>query len=124
MLNIIIISFIQPFLIKFYLTMKNKVLNTEESFNEELSSSIANLEKRMQLEGEVKIEAIRFLKIQWPKAIILTFLLTLTFFGLIVLKLFKKFRVVVFYSEVEAEEATYVYIESSDGIQDIEGITR
>ena len=104
--------------------MKNKVLNTEESFNEELSSSIANLEKRMQLEGEVKIEAIRFLKIQWPKAIILTFLLTLTFFGLIVLKLFKKFRVVVFYSEVEAEEATYVYIESSDGIQDIEGITR
>lgn len=52
----------------------------------------------MELEGEVKIHKKLFLKIHWPKAIILTILLIATFFGLIILKLFKYFRVLVFFS--------------------------
>jgi hypothetical protein len=63
-----------------------------------------------------------FLKVNWPKSIILTILLVSTFFGLIFLKLFKYFRVLVFFSEVPYSEATYVFCETEDGIQDIEAI--
>ena len=53
---------------------------------------------------------MKFLKINYPKAIFLTFLLIITVFGLIPLRLVKWFRAKVFYSEASPIEATHVYV--------------
>ena len=67
----------------------------------------------------MKIKTIIFLRINYPKAILLTALLIISLFGLIVLRLVKSFRAMVFYSEVSSSEATHVYIEYDQETSDI-----
>ena len=68
----------------------------------------------MELEGECKIEKFTYMRINYIKAIPLTFFLILSFFGLFVLKYNIKFRKMVFYCDCNSNEATHVHVESSD----------
>jgi hypothetical protein len=54
----------------------------------------------MELEGECRIKEVIYLRINYPKAIVLTLFLTLSVVGLFLLKYFKKLRAKVFYSAV------------------------
>ena len=57
----------------------------------------------MEIEGECKVKKYHFLKINYPKAIFLTFLLIISFFGLFVLKYSIKARSKIFYSQAKKQ---------------------
>lgn len=69
-----------------------------------------------QLEGECVIEDWQCLQLNYPKAIFCCLLLTLSVVGLFLLKHFKKLRVALLYSSLQAEEveeATHVYVQGT-----------
>jgi hypothetical protein len=57
----------------------------------------------MELEGECRVKDIIYLRINYPKAILLTILMTISVVGLFLLKYFKRLRAKVFYSALTHE---------------------
>lgn len=67
------------------------------------------MKKLLELEGEFKIKKITYLKVNYIKIILLTFLLTVSIIGLFLLKYFYILSIAVFYSIIPAEEALHIY---------------
>lgn len=88
--------------------MEEKFLTSEEERHEEehsLSKDSQNTSsdfrsKLLEMEGECKIKFISLLKLNYPKAILFGFLLSLSIIGLLFLKYFKSLRAWAFYSSL------------------------
>ncbi len=77
---------------------------------EVITTDIASFEVLKELQGECRIEKIELLKISWLKTILLIIPIIVTVFPLLLLKYFKKLRVMAFYAPSLITEATHVYI--------------
>lgn len=72
-----------------------------------------------ELEGECRVHSLRPLQIDWLKSCLIIIPLICSFVGLLLIKYYKIFRVRFFYKDSPYEEATYVFIEGSEGVEDI-----
>ena len=92
-------------------------LHSDERFK------LDEFEHNMELEGECKIKEISYLKFNLVKAVVLTFLLSITFIGLVLLLWYKSLRAKVFYSPSNDAECTHLYILAQEKrIEDIEEV--
>jgi hypothetical protein len=81
----------------------------------------------MELEGECKIKEVMYLRVNYPKAIILTTLLTLSIVGLFLLKHFIKFRAKVFYSLItfdQIQSITHIFVKGQDKEEEISKVNK
>jgi hypothetical protein len=83
--------------------------------------------KLMELEGECRVKEVIYLRLSYPKAILLTTLLTLSVIGLFLLKYFIKLRARVFYTAITAADLaaiTHIYVKGQEGEEEISAVER
>ena len=67
----------------------------------------------MNIEGSCKIQGYQFLRINYHKAIPLGFFISISVVGLLFLKYSTRLRSMIFYNQVDKDEATHLYVRGS-----------